>query len=306
MDHFGIRKELQNAITTPECNNIRLTASLKFWLVDALTLRFSYLQEIQQGSRLRLERSRKENSQDSPRPSRGSKAEPQEVSTPPVPIVQALRADPGNSPAYITLWKGVHMNRVSNLRSAVTGELSLEDLLTNPPSDFNGKRRGLYWALDIEVAQKYCDFAKKYSAAKCVIVRMTVPIALIEKVAPYQLPCGDLWKQVVWLSRRQQPLEKELRFLRSEALLIGSISHNHTRTICQLLAWEELDESHVMMIDTERGTVQAIQYAFNELAHGGEALEHLAKSVEVKFFDRAGKREHFLQQLGTGPLCNGK
>ena len=91
------------------------------------------------------------------------------------------------------------------------------------------------------------------------LLQMMVPESLIADLNPLHLMYGDLWKQVIWYSRRGAYYPADLRrFLEEQGLIIGNIAHNHNRYFSRIRNWKDITERSVLRLEDSRPAIQVV------------------------------------------------
>lgn len=87
------------------------------------------------------------------------------------------------------------------------------------------------------------------------LVQLMVSESLIAGLNPIYLMYGDLWKQVIWYSRRGAYYPEDLRRLLSgQGLIIGNIAHN-SRYFSRIRDWKEITEGSVLRLEDSRPAI---------------------------------------------------
>ncbi|TKA61635.1 hypothetical protein B0A55_10754 [Friedmanniomyces simplex] len=165
---------------------------------------------------------------------------------------------------YIPLWRGTSRVRAEGMWALPMrrGNFDIKNQLCNPPTDFSAKRAAHHWTPDLEGAQMYASFAEKIAepAGFC-LVRIEVPLALLKKQSDMFLRSPDeQWKKVVWYSRSQEKMPKELqRTLMKKSLLIGDTATGIDRKYHQTADWSKVDEKCRLKL---RSGTPVTQYVF--------------------------------------------
>ncbi|KXJ89493.1 hypothetical protein Micbo1qcDRAFT_206428 [Microdochium bolleyi] len=226
----GISWTLLDAIMDSDFKDLRLTANSVFWIKDTIQMRYAGLEHILSGG---------------------------------------FRPKPA-----------VDQGRTAGLFNAQGQVADVSRLLTRPPPDFGGVRSLFYFTDDLHVAEHHAAYAKRRAnGGPICIVAVTIPRTQItqlfkeddEEKQPraYSL-CypSPQWEQVVWRSKRSQPISKPLRKYRDAVLLVGTAATGATDAYQAMDHWEEVDERCVLR---PQGS-EATQYVFSAEEEGHEFL----------------------------------
>ncbi|KAH6716522.1 hypothetical protein BKA61DRAFT_476617 [Leptodontidium sp. MPI-SDFR-AT-0119] len=161
-------------------------------------------------------------------------------------------------PGRLILYKAIAKDRVGQ---GPTGEISIESLVSGTPSDFRGVGgTTLYFTPNLEVAEHCRGYIRRrYNAAAPVMLELSVPNSFIEALPPYFLRFGDLWKEIVYTSRRGLLLRGDLKRIYQLPLIIAPIACSQNRTISSLDDYHQISSArHVLYVEDS----EAIQYVF--------------------------------------------
>jgi hypothetical protein len=181
MTGVGLREDIREAIMDPVFEHIRTTESITYWVKDALEIKYLSLEGLQKESKRRRE---------------GRLA---------APMTEVKKVET-NFPGRINLYKAITKER---LKYDKTGKIIFWKLKSSTPSDFCGDN-GLYFYFipTIGVANWYLKYIRRRDGPDAgVVISVTTPNEYIEHIPPYVLPFGDLWKEIIWISRRGDLLE---------------------------------------------------------------------------------------------------
>lgn len=232
-----------DAIIDEEFANIRLTETASFWVRNTMEIRFLSLERLQQESEIRSRTltisTTTTQDRDSPR-----------VMT---EIAEFLTVVPGK----LTLYKAITTNRI---RYDSAKNISVSSSISSALLDFRGYPGSiLYFTPTLAVAEHYAKYATRGgSGGKVVILELAVVNSFIEGLPPYVLQFGELWKQVIFLSRTGHLLGGDLKRIRSLPLIIAPTSHTCNKDFGKMKSYNEISESHVLYVEGK----DAIQYVF--------------------------------------------
>ncbi|KAH9217060.1 hypothetical protein DL95DRAFT_386889 [Leptodontidium sp. 2 PMI_412] len=248
MLNWGVGDELRAAIMDEAYTNIRLTESAQYWVKDTMEIRYLSLERLQRDSRMRAQISA--TSTNNATNNATDNRENPEV----IPQVATSSTIPGR----LILYKAIAKDRVGQ---GPTGEISIESLVSGTPSDFRGVGgTTLYFTPNLEVAEHCRGYIRRrYNAAAPVMLELSVPNSFIEALPPYFLRFGDLWKEIVYTSRRGLLLRGDLKRIYQLPLIIAPIACSQNRTISSLDDYHQISSArHVLYVEDS----EAIQYVF--------------------------------------------
>jgi hypothetical protein len=307
MTKIGINDELQRAIMHPVGTRYRFTASMKFWVRDAVESRFESLLSLDQ--RLRDQSYRlvvpseaaklRVSAIPSSEATTGTREMRKSISTAPFSSSQSQKSrsntaesskDPDSEFAlsiqnsiylhgHTTIWKATTMEKAKALYDENTGEIKLS-AGSSVPSDFSGEIQLCYWTPDRLVADEYARWVKlKTPIANIAIVRMFVPESLInslqqEKLWFHPRAESDDWRKIVFASRNGEEWPKEFRkrwnncdLIMGHLLSGNNIKYNQMRT-----SYIDIKESDLLHIGSEDNRYFSVQWVFKG-SEGKEAFE---------------------------------
>ncbi|KAI9786809.1 MAG: hypothetical protein M1839_005040 [Geoglossum umbratile] len=294
---MGINEKLRTAILLPEFNDIRFTATCKYWVLEAMDICYSALRDMDH--RLRIERTRLRQLQKRPE---GQKAagpisespvlsstsdksivslpvlDPQSItplpsdgiaSNQPTPLVATTYAIPFDLPYHSMIWRAGDRGRSEAFYNQVTQEIDLSAISTMP-GDFSGFQKLAYWTPQKETADRYAQWTKhKVPDSEIVMVQVAIPESLLKGLTVYylwqdeRLLPKDEWKKLVYYGRRGKYLPTELRHIEQRDLLIGHISSGVHRKFEQLTHWNQIKDEDVLSVQIAGENRKAIQWVFN-------------------------------------------
>lgn len=305
----GMSQDVQDAIMDPAFKEIRSTANSMYWVKDTIDMRYAGLKDIQRASRARsMVQAR--GSGRHPRAestanmslgaastaghARGSRSVSglQQEATPGVSSTQWTRdfiihLPTGNE--SIVLYKGIDQGRTTGFLDDQGQVVDISRILTTPPSDFGGTQSLFYFTNDRNVAEYYAAYAKRrVNCESVVMIVLTIPQKKIDELhnegesetnsnnimRAYRLYYpSPQWKQLVWRSKRSQPLPRPLRKYRDALLLVGSTSKGATNAYQDMEHWENVDGNCVLRLAGPDGRMKdAVQYVFSGEEEGHQFL----------------------------------
>ncbi|KAI9774715.1 MAG: hypothetical protein M1839_001676 [Geoglossum umbratile] len=289
---MGVNEKLRTDILLPEFDDIRFTATCKYWVLDAMEICFRALKGMD--DRLRMEGVRLKQlqkmagsiSESPPLPSSTSyeltanllSSEPQAttlspscgvMSGQPTPLVATTYAAPSNLQHHTMLWRAGDRVLSEAFYNKETQKIKLLAISTIP-GDFSGQKKLTYWTPQRETADRYAQWTKhKVDISEIVIIQVAVPESLIKALAvkylwyrETQMPREE-WRKFVYHSRRAEDLPPELHYIEQCDLLIGHIATGVNRKFESLDHWNQIKDEDVLTIRIAGEQKMAIQWAFN-------------------------------------------
>ncbi len=224
MDRLGINQRLQTAIMLPEFEDVRHTASCKFWLVDSMRMAFVALEKF--NDELRKEMACHQHAGGLVPNLEGGKRR------------EAVLTAPIAMENHTMLWRGGSHASNMALYNQGTGELDL-DAVASTPGDFSGMMPVTYFSTQRQTADHYAAYAKhRANLAKVSILQIAVPHSLKDRLSVLELHCDprpetparadpvNNWEKVVWYSRRGKRLPKELAWIDKKDVLVGECARS--------------------------------------------------------------------------------
>lgn len=288
MNRLGINKTLQSAIMLPEFDDLRSTASCKFWVLDSMTVAYATLEHL--NDQLRSEMARRQRisktghrdmSQPPARPAPISRN--QSVSRPGSRDADAAAAGlsvseeeagavsvsvpeaPERLDGHTMIWRGC-----SRLSALEFGEGHPDHLvlraMRSSPGDFS-YAPVVYFTPQRETADRYATWLKhKVPASEVAIFQAAVPKDLIRSLSVNYLWSDgvetDTWKRVIWHSRRSEKLPKDLRWMADKDLWIGHIARSlHSRYVA-MESYTMIESSDTLSVKIDGDWRKAIQWVF--------------------------------------------
>jgi hypothetical protein len=107
------------------------------------------------------------------------------------------------------------------------------------------------------------------------MLQLLVTSSFIEALPPSILRFGDVWKEIVFTSRRGLLLRGDLKRIRRLPLIIAPIARSHNRTISSLDDYHQISSlRHVLYVNDS----EAIQHVFR----GEDIVDRLEECGEVR------------------------
>lgn len=310
MKAWGISEELRFALLDPEFDDIRLTATAKYWVIWAIGLRSAVLFEAFKASKKR-QTLREAASHDPTRRAGAQYTGPESAGDesyeePAAPFLNLRGGGEGSRmskseyeeslapESYLTLWRGgakAPFLRFMNDRDD-DDDNDTSALECGYPSDFRGVEGPIsYWALDRQVAQKYAKFHRRASAPTPVgLLRADIPHKVIDSLHPCVLRDGldpsisDDWRKIIFASRRGAKFPKDLttRGITNEReLYIGYICKAHNEAISALPSWTNISlERHCMITQVKEWQVLGISTGEREAVKTTYANQYVFNGKE--------------------------
>ena len=244
----GVSNGLAKDIMDSEFTSIRLSRTAKEWVIDTFGAKYRVLSKAHEIS--------KERAWLRPtgptRKTAGTWTKTQVQSKKTPDPIQAVRpAYPQFTPGTATLWIGSDKARFDPAFPK-PGVVRMDRMYSEAPTDFHGlPAEMLYTAVDRETAIQYARYARRRVGAfsPACVLSMQVPLSFIELLDPFVLNYGDTWKEVVWNSRRSDPLPRDLSYISTKKLILGPICGKATPHIARKSSWQDLDENDMMKLE---------------------------------------------------------
>jgi len=112
------------------------------------------------------------------------------------------------------------------------------------------------------------------------MLQLLVTNSFIEALPPYTLRFGDVWKEIVFTSRRGSSLKGDLKRIGRLPLIIAPIARSHNGTISSLDDYHQISSArHVLYVKDS----EAIQYVFQ----GEDMVDRLEECGEVRIVSQS-------------------
>ena len=291
---WGIDRSLRKAILLPEFADIRFTATCKFWLIDAMYMKWKALQDLEEDAQAQLARVQRARSPKavsistpSMDPLTGRKggllsvpalrlplpqdlaanppSPPMESSDGTLPIVGSVGLPPLDLDRHTMLWRAGFRDRHKEFYNAATGKIRV-GAIRSYPGDFAGSRGLAYFTPQKEVADRYAQWAKqKTEITNVVVVKVAVPWDWIEVLQTEYLWVNhpqNMWKKLVWSSRCGDPLSEELEYLLQKDLLVGHIASGTNKKFERMSPHTQIKENDLLTVMIDGEMKKAIQWVF--------------------------------------------
>jgi hypothetical protein len=278
MLNWGVGAELRAAIMDEGYTNIRLTESAQYWVKETMEIRYLSLERLQRDSQMRAQTSATSTSSTTSTnnaPSTNNAASTNnatDIRENPVVITQFATSP--TVPGRLALYKAIAKDRVGQ---DPAGKISIESLFSGTPSDFRGAGGStLCFTPTLEVAEHYRGYIRRrYNGAAPLMLQLLVTNSFIEALPSFILRFGDLWKEIVFTSRRGLRLKGDLKRIHQLPLIIGPIACSHNKTISSLDDYHQISSvRHVLYVNDS----EAIQYVFQ----GEDMVDRLEECGEVR------------------------
>ncbi|KAH6983442.1 hypothetical protein BKA56DRAFT_655924 [Ilyonectria sp. MPI-CAGE-AT-0026] len=303
MNSCGINEELQTAIMTPRCRDVRLTESCQFWLLDTISARYASLKQIQAASFTRSAR------QIASHPGVSSLLPGEQMPSQYSSTSEMLYGAPGMSPmvtsapevrvstpGHTVLYRGGYATSINPIFDDAGQVAKITPLFSGRPGDFNSMKKAISMVLDFEIAHKYAYWSQVRDGSRlAVILRLEIPNSALESMDGSE-KChahwpSQEWKELVWNCRRNNRLQHNLAKFGKATLAIGTICSKPNIVVTSLPGPVEI--THQMVLQGQRG--DAVQYVFID-DQGVEFLEtHGSATCSVHPMTR-----HVVEQIESG------
>ncbi|KAI4252010.1 MAG: hypothetical protein L6R42_008152 [Xanthoria sp. 1 TBL-2021] len=151
--------------------------------------------------------------------------------------VSAVAVRPVDRPDHYTLYRGKAAVEMGDWISS-DGSLQLEGLRTYAKGDFNLNNPAYYWTLELETAERYCN----YAATRCPyseiwLLQVQVKKTFVDSLRSKDLWYSNEWKEFVWHCRKGlQPPPRYDDFWKTNGaeLIKGHVCQNSSRIITNI------------------------------------------------------------------------
>lgn len=287
---WGINDKLRSAILLPEFDDLRYTATCKFWVLEAIKTNYTTLKEFD--NRLRMHLARIHHAEKTPRTRKpgGSFSRPQSLSGPasskvaddspslpsespaegnqPAPLVATKAAGPWSLPRHTIIWRATTRSKAQEFYNDATQAIALSAMVS-APGDFS-RNQVVYWTPQKETADRYAQWLKhKAALSEIAIIQVAVPEAFTEQLAIKYLWFGeqeqptDEWRKLIWCSPRGQRLPQEIRYIDQKDLLVGHIASGIHAKYVDMADYTRIRESDVLTVEIDGEMKRAVQWVFN-------------------------------------------
>ncbi len=221
MTGWGIKPEIQEAITDSTFNSIRHSQSCAFWVKDTIKMRYAALEQIQKTSEQRNALLALGRTGDSIE--REFRAETQTENA-------RAAAAAGNAPGHTILYKAIDEGRIVNFVQNWDSDY-LGMMLSSPPLDFSPTRMLFCFSPQRFVAQCYASWVARRNEdiearPKAIIIQVSIPNSALDSLPEMEklsvhFP-DDEWKRLIWHSRVRRPLPPTLTKFHDATVIIGT------------------------------------------------------------------------------------
>ncbi|KAB8337169.1 hypothetical protein FH972_021473 [Carpinus fangiana] len=319
-DEYGLHPDLINRIMDPTETSVRLCETPEYWVVSLIEQRWYVF--TQACAKIRQHVAPRDASRTTPFQtqtfaSRSTSLQPSASSRPftghskdiqPYSFTHGSGLDTSgssSSPGFTVLYKGVFERQARRFfpnEKSTNRPWTLKGNETPRGGDFNGRMAYHYWTPQFMAAHAYARFKLKINnyPGSVFVMQLTVPNSWIESQRRLLLDWpSDLFKQVVWHSRRMETLGRgNVPQAEGVEFFIGDTATGAVQRYANMTSWRDMVESDLMMTrpdsrvqDQDCATKQRVrQYAFSEDI--GDELEALRPQAEIKVlhFERKDER----------------
>ncbi|KAJ5888266.1 hypothetical protein N7495_008307 [Penicillium taxi] len=147
-------------------------------------------------------------------------------------------------------------------------------LKSNPPGEFNALDFALYWSPQRETAEMYRQWAahRNPNTESC--------------LNSHELWDSLVWKEFVWLCRKEGQMPEHLEWLEALDLIKGHVCSGGTTQIASL-AYEDIFATiteHVLKVQVQERFIKAIQWVFLKSVHFRALGAQVRGKVHLDFF----------------------
>jgi hypothetical protein len=229
MDNLGIGGDLQKALLKMQHRIILLTRDLLSWLTEIVEINYDTLENMEWKIETYLDM-RKE-----PSLRGGEGDEFESESEPTVPK------------DHTRLYKSLALSRLKEAFGE-DGSIDLVTIISNFPTDFAALRGALYFTAQRWVADHYAALVDDATQnADVRTLELHVPNKHLENVTRWDLHFDDMWRQVLFYSRKAKAYPDDWRkdYTRKE-LIVGPITYNHNHAFSKMKSWTEVGEHNIL------------------------------------------------------------
>lgn len=242
MARVGLTIDFQDRMLDPDFTAVYETETLLFWVLDTLKVAYTALEQMHERLKHHVKVIK----------ATVAISQPSEGHSLPANFISVETEPALPSPLeYVVLYKAT-----SALEMGVNpwiyddGTIDMNVMSSFPGGDFNYRSMVHYWTPEREVAELYREWAQRrcpYSQAW--IVRICVPISLINSIPTAELWYSPDWKEFVWYCRRKKRPPEKFNCLDSENRDIGLIKGNISTKMAQQVAHIRKEDVRSMIND---------------------------------------------------------
>lgn len=248
MQRMRLSSNFQARLMDESFKDMRLSGSVKEWTIEMMKIRYEFLRHLDNVIKAPPARNvqRKVSKMDidgkikllsGPEIPARSTSETLQTGTSSAsqPSTATQLAEPPQElDAHIMFFKGGAMSQLKSLYTK-PNELFFEKICTLPPGDFSSRIAGLYLTKNEQVAWQYAQWRRQLADGNVVplgILRVAIPNSLLASTIEV---FGDQWRSLVWASRRNERVPKELAYLSGYEWIIEPVCGESIKQV------EELD-----------------------------------------------------------------
>lgn len=256
MQRIGLTSNFQSRLMHPEFTEIRLTRSLKEWVTEMMTMRYEFLETLDdviktpaRGVHRRVSRLELDGKLASSGPevldrhSSIGKAPQMGIFKPEPLVATKIPEPPSEIEDHKMFYKGGSLTRLQSVH--ISGNLlNFGALASTPPGEFSPDFRGLYLTKQPQVAWEYAQWAAKLVDGNVVpvgVLQVAVPIHLLSSNT--ELSEED-WRRYVWACRLNEPqlhpIPKDLKYVETFQWIIGPLCRPSTHKVNKMMDKSEL------------------------------------------------------------------
>lgn len=276
MDRLGIGERLKTAIMLKEYEDLRYTATCKYWLKDAVQNVYDHLKHLNDepaATPAKISRLSKSKSRKQPTPytqpfddieEEPSTSERLEIANESagrtIPEVATSIGAPSAMELHTSIWRSGSRLKAQAFYNEVTGAIDPAAMITSP-GDFNLSQRSIaYWTPQRETALRYAKWARyKNPVVDIALIQVSVPEALMRRLTVSHIWFSDEWKTVVWCGRNMRFLPPKLAELEEKDVLIGHIASGKHVKYVNMKDPTEIQERDVLTVTIASEETKGIQ-----------------------------------------------
>lgn len=210
---MGMTRALRGKIMSHRYNNVRLTETAKFWVLDTVTAKYLFLcglsmnvlgRHTRESGFVTLQSRMAEKNVELETKTKGGKLKIGESSRAPQSVIATTTDQYSAHEAETVLYKGGKMKRLLNaINQQVTPNiLDLESLGSTPPTDFERIGFALYFTKQKLLAEEFVGYAaERFDNGKWVevgLLTLAIPTSMLANSVEIY---GSDWKEYVWRQR---------------------------------------------------------------------------------------------------------
>lgn len=236
LTNIGFSNAMKQIFAKPEHDDVVKTQTLHYWVVDTIRGNYHAIEILQarvKDAARNIDANRKQGKKakvEAPPPPTATISGPSRSSHFPVPHVMVTAA-PEPKEGHVYLMKGKSLGEMWHKPGEPAlnfigdnGEVNLSTISSNTGGDWNGSRRKYYFTPDLEIAEKYREWAAdRFKHLESWIIHAQVPKTYTDSLKRQDLWWGFDFRWFTWLSRRGEAIKPNspMRKYDQAELLVG-------------------------------------------------------------------------------------